>query len=161
MGRTVMITTYEKFLEYANDKTKDILSTYLVNEHLMLLQYKDAEGYEKPDGKGNIFVATFTTAHARIKLYNELAKLGDRALYYDTGELLMFDFNVFSNVIFSDSIIYIKREGEQSLVKGPLLGHLTCEITPKYGENAIITKFCAGGPKTYLLNIADKTTGNL
>lgn len=42
---------------------------------------------------------------------------------------------------------------------GPLLGHLTDEITEKYGTNAKISKFCAGGPKMYMLNIVDKVTG--
>lgn len=51
----------------------------------MMVQYKDSEGHEMPDAKGNIFVACFTTAHARMKLYSELEKVGDRALYFDTG----------------------------------------------------------------------------
>ena len=68
------------------------MSTFLVNEDQMMLHYKDADGTEKPDGKGNIFVACFTTAHARMKLYDELVKVGDRALYFDTGNTLILHF---------------------------------------------------------------------
>ena len=35
-------------------------------------------------GKTNIFIACFTTALARLKLYAELETLEEQVLYYDT-----------------------------------------------------------------------------
>ena len=36
-------------------------------------------------GKTNIFIASFTTALARLNLYEELDKLGEQVLYYDVS----------------------------------------------------------------------------
>ena len=46
---------------------------------------KPREGME-PDhsGQGNIFICIFTTAWARLKLYEELEKLDSRVYYMDT-----------------------------------------------------------------------------
>ena len=39
----------------------------------------------------NIFLATMTTCWARLKLYNILELVGDRALYYDTHSVIYID----------------------------------------------------------------------
>jgi hypothetical protein len=76
----------------------------------------------------NIFVAVFTTAHARLKLLREMEKLDRRVLYYDT-----------------DSIIYESRAGDQEPRTGSFLGELTHELKP--GD--YIVEFFSGGPKNY------------
>lgn len=38
--------------------------------------------------KTNIFIAIFTTAHARLKLYSALETLQERVLYYDTDSVI-------------------------------------------------------------------------
>jgi len=76
----------------------------------------------------NVYVAAFTTCWARLKLWNELFKLGERVLYYDT-----------------DSIIYVKKEGQNSLKLGPYLGDLTNELE----GNRFIAEFVSTGPKSY------------
>lgn len=38
--------------------------------------------------KTNIFIAIFTTAHARLKLYSALETLQGRVLYYDTDSVI-------------------------------------------------------------------------
>ena len=37
------------------------------------------------NAKTNVVIAAFTTCHARLKLYEVLERLGDRAFYQDTG----------------------------------------------------------------------------
>lgn len=71
--------------------------------------------------------AAFVTAHARLRLYSELEKIGDRVLYFDT-----------------DSIIYVDRPGEYKPKLGNNLGELTNEI-----ENDFIIEFVSAGPKNY------------
>ena len=39
-------------------------------------------------GKLNVFIACFTTALARLKLYKELDRLGEQVLYYDTDSVI-------------------------------------------------------------------------
>lgn len=72
--------------------------------------------------------AAFVTAHARLKLFSELEKLGDRVLYFDT-----------------DSIIYISRKVEYDPKLGNYLGDLTSELD----EGDYIEEFVSAGPKNY------------
>lgn len=77
--------------------------------------------------KSNIFVAAFTTSHARIKLYESLELLEKQVLYYDT-----------------DSVIYKWSPGLPSIVIGDMLGEWKDELN---GDH--ITEFVSGGPKNY------------
>ena len=72
-------------------------------------------------------VAAFTTAYARLKLYDVLFMLQERVLYYDT-----------------DSVIFVSKPGEPEPPTGPYLGQLTDELGGDY-----ITSFVSGGPKNY------------
>lgn len=69
----------------------------------------------------NIFLAAFTTAWARIKLYSEMQKLGDAVLYHDT-----------------DSIIYATN-GLNDPPLGNFLGEFTDEL-----DGDVITQFVSG-----------------
>ena len=77
--------------------------------------------------KINVFIAAFTTAQARLKLYEALDTLKERVYYLDT-----------------DSIIYHTKEGQDMLPTGQFLGQFTNE-TP--GDT--IVEFVTGGPKNY------------
>ena len=88
------------------------------------LKYEDAN---VGGGKVNVFIACFTTALARLKLYSELEKLGEQVLYYDT-----------------DSVIYSWREGQTKIPTGVFLGEMTDEL-----EGDIINEFGSAGPKSY------------
>ena len=57
--------------------------------------------------KTNIFIAIFTTAHARLKLYSALERLQERVLYYDT-----------------DSVIYKWRPGQSEIPLGVFFGRM-------------------------------------
>ena len=92
-------------------------------------------------------VSVFTTAYARLKLYELLEKLGDRVIYCDT-----------------DSCIFVPRKGEDPNDLAPLgqyLGDLTNELQPKdqytYNLENGITFFCSAGPKHYGYRLADGT----
>lgn len=66
--------------------------------------------YVAQDASTNIFIACFTTAWARIKLYSQMDILGDAVLYHDT-----------------DSIIYAS-DGKNDLPLGNFLGEFTDEL---------------------------------
>jgi len=72
-------------------------------------------------------IAAFTTSHARLKLYESLELVGDRAVYCDT-----------------DSIIYVSKDGEPDVPIGDSLGCWTDELDGDY-----IREFIGAGPKTY------------
>jgi hypothetical protein len=95
------------------------------------MEYKTKEEYRKPNKNTNIYIAIFTTAHARLRLYKFLEILGERVLYMDT-----------------DSVIYIDDESEackeiKSLI-GSNLGQLTNELDSNH-----ITVHVAAAPKDY------------
>ena len=75
-----------------------------------------------------MYIATFTTCWARLKLYDALYKLNERVLYYDT-----------------DSLIFVSKEGYAEPPLGDYLGDFTSELKP--GE--FITEFVSAGPKNY------------
>ena len=77
--------------------------------------------------KGNIFVTLFTTALARLKLYEELQKLEERVLYYDT-----------------DSVIYRWKPDQVKLPLDKFLGQFTDEL-----EGGHIDEFGAVGSNSY------------
>ena len=75
----------------------------------------------------NIFVACFTTCHARLRLYQDLQQLGERVLYFDT-----------------DSIVFVKEPGNN-----PSLGKYLGQFKDELSADEHILEFCSGGPKNY------------
>ena len=77
----------------------------------------------------NIYLAVFTTAFARMKLFELIKKAGSRFLYGDT-----------------DSIFFeASPNPEENFPTGSFMGDLTNELKP--GE--VIVEFVSGGPKVY------------
>ncbi len=101
---------------------------------LITCKLKDTEDI-KP-GNTSIILASFVTAHAKLKLFELLEQLGCRVLYFDT-----------------DSVIYTCCPCEQPLRFESNLGDLADEIVGNYGPGARITEFASLGPKTYCLAI--------
>ncbi|CAG2243462.1 unnamed protein product [Mytilus edulis] len=99
-------------------------------------EYKNKEEYSKPNPSVNVYIALFTTAHARLKLYELLDILQERVLYMDT-----------------DSCIY-NDDGSEACKKiesmmGNKLGDLTDEIVSKHNANHI-KQFISAGQKIIL-----------
>lgn len=118
------VTTWQKLI---NDESIIVKDVRIFNEDVMevsTLKYEDANA---SGGKVNVFIACFTTALARMKLYSELEKLESQVLYYDT-----------------DSVIYSWREGQTKIPTGVFLGDMTDEL-----GGDIITEFGSAGPKSY------------
>lgn len=78
---------------------------------------KVVKDFVEQDTSTNIFIASFTTAWARLKLYSEMDKLGDSVLYHDT-----------------DSIIYASNG-----VNDPPLGNFLGEFTDELDGDTIAT----------------------
>ena len=69
--------------------------TELINDELIEVHYKNINKFVKADGKTNVVIAAFTSAHAHLKLYSVLEQLDRQVLYIDT-----------------DSVIYVSKDGE-------------------------------------------------
>lgn len=110
-----------------SDKYEDVEINFVANDQLEISYYNKAEMTDTQK-TANIYVAAFTTAWARLRLYEVMDFLGDRVLYHDT-----------------DSIIYITKPGQERVPTSIYLGDLKNELD----EDDYITYFVSTGPKSY------------
>ena len=76
------------------------------------IRWKNKEEFLKSSGRTNVVLAAYTTAQARLQLYNYLEKIGSRVMYADT-----------------DSIVFTVAKGEWEPSLGDYLGDLTDEVS--------------------------------
>ena len=114
--------------EYLNNLLMVIHVTRVFSEDFLEVVFCYMDEDASKSKKTNIFIAAFTTAQARLKLYSYLDPLRDQVLYYDT-----------------DSVIYSCKPGQTMIALGNYLGGMTSELN----EDDYITEFVSGGAKNY------------
>ena len=119
----------QAFHRFLDTDTLDVRHVSVINDNMVEVYYQHQEEAIPVSPNLNIFVAAFTTCHARLKLYEALEPLGERVLYYDT-----------------DSIIYLEEKPGQF---NPTLRHYLGDFTSELGTNEYIEEFVSGGPKNY------------
>ncbi|XP_055387199.1 uncharacterized protein LOC129615842 [Condylostylus longicornis] len=136
-----------KFCTHSNDERaltgtwvideviKALEKNYRILETNIVINWQYKEEVTESLSTVNVSIAAFTTAQARLKLYTYLEKLDNRVLYYDT-----------------DSIFYIRREGEYEPHTGEFIGDMTNELE-SYGQGSYVTEFVSGGPKNYAYKV--------
>ena len=122
-----MVTEPKEFFDFLYSPDFEVSDARLVNDETVEVHYSNVEEFAEQNNKVNIVIAAFTTAYARLKLYDLLDLLQERALYYDT-----------------DSVIYVHEPGKPEPPLGNYLGDLTDELDGDY-----IKTFVSGGPKNY------------
>lgn len=85
-------------------------SIRICSEDVMEVVTRQAEDEYERSVKINIFIAIYTTAHARLKLYEALESMQERVFYYDT-----------------DSVIYKWCPRQRAIPLGNFLGEFTNE----------------------------------
>ncbi|XP_075438335.1 uncharacterized protein LOC142477223 [Ascaphus truei] len=128
LQNTSIVTSPDELFGYAFSTQYDVSSLDFLDDDTAMVSWKyTKEGYTV--GRNvNIFIACFTTAYARLELYNVLDKLQERCLYHDT-----------------DSVIFVSKTGDWNPPLGDYLGELTSELP----NGTHITEFVSAGPKTY------------
>ena len=124
------------FFDYLTSDEITVLDANLVSDEIIEIRYEHGDKFVQPNPNTNVVIAAFTTAHARLQLYDELDMLQERVLYYDT-----------------DSIIYHSQPGQPEPRLGNYIGDLTDELG---GEH--ITAFASGGPKNYCYKTSGRKT---
>ena len=127
MNKTEYVTEPSEFYKILLDEKIDDLNIHFINEDMVEMTYNLKEQFVDNSKDSNIFIAAFTTSHARMMLYEVLDKLGDTVLGFDT-----------------DSCWYIEKENGPRIETGDNLGDLTDELGGHY-----IEKWCGSGPKSY------------
>ena len=95
LTKTKQIDDPQKFFDYLTSDEIIVTDANLVSNDIMEIQYEYGDNFVEVNPYTNVIIAAFTTAHARLQLYDELDMLGERVLYYDT-----------------DSIIYLTQPGQ-------------------------------------------------
>ena len=125
--RTETITSPFQLFTLLFHSHRNVSTLRICNEDVLEAVCTDLDDNVVPSNKTNIFVAAFTTAWARLRLYEALDVLQQQVLYYDT-----------------DSVIYRWKPGQPSIPIGDFLGEMTDEL-----EGDVITEFISGGAKNY------------
>ena len=133
--QTKICSSYTEFMEAVFDGDK-IISSVHVTDKKAIVDYKIPVDEILPGRYTNIPIAAFTTAYARLKLYNVMKTLSFRLLYVDT-----------------DSLIFTSSPTDLNPPIGSTLGELTDEITPEFGIGSKVIGFVSTGPKSYSLKI--------
>ena len=126
--KTAIVTSPAELYNLILDPLVNISSIRICTEERLEVLYSVPSDEYVENGKTNIFIAAFTTGHARLKLYSYLRVLKEQVLYFDT-----------------DSVIYTHEPGQAKLLNGDYLGDLTDEL----GNNDHIIEFSSAGPKNY------------
>ena len=121
------VTEPKNFYEILlNDNINNLFIQFLT-EDMVQTAYDLKDQFVDNSNVTNIFIAAFTTSHARLKLYDVLDTLGEQVLGFDT-----------------DSAWYVKRPGGKTIATGDMLGEMTDEL-----EGDEIVEWCGTGPKSY------------
>ena len=122
------VTTPAELYAIVTDPLKEVTNVRVYSDEVLEVVFTVSDEECVENGKTNLFVAAFTTCHARLKLYTYLHALQHQVLYFDT-----------------DSVIYSKEPGQTELPIGDFLVDLTNEVD--HGDH--IVDFTSGGPKNY------------
>ena len=120
-------TSPDQLYKILDDDKLEVNNIRFCTEDVIEVVYTYKEEAVIPNNRTNVFIAAFTTCHARLKLYSYLQTLGEQVLYYDT-----------------DSVIYKWSAGLPKVPTGDFLGDLKDELN---GDH--IVEFVSGGPKNY------------
>ena len=130
-------TTIEEISTLLHDEAVHVDDILPLHERLSLVTTsKISQEHYEINNHANIYIASATTAWARLELYKHMEKLGTRMVYCDT-----------------DSIIYqVDEENhDNNPERGPFLGQLTNELKD---HEDFISDFISGGPKNYAYKTA-------
>lgn len=131
--QTHTVTCPAELYELIDDEGNNIHDIRIITEDAVEVDTTKAVEEVIPSSKTNIFIASFTTAWARLELYSYLDKLKEQVLYFDT-----------------DSIIYLWKRGLPEIETGPFLGQMKDEL-----EGDSIHEFVTGGPKNYAYKLSE------
>ena len=76
------------FFDMMTGDNQEIKNVRFVNEEIVQVDWVHKEDFIDTSGITNVVIAAYTTAQARLKLYQYLERLDRRALYADTDSII-------------------------------------------------------------------------
>ena len=90
LRKTVILDQPADLYKILQDPSCTVYNLDFIGKAKCIVTYTDTPEFLVPSGMTNVVIACFTTAHARLALYEAIEKLGsERLLYTDTGELFV------------------------------------------------------------------------
>ena len=132
MSQTKYVMEVSEFYEILLNDKLDNINFQFINDDMIQMTYNFKDQFVDNSKNTNVYIACFTTSHARLMLYEKLEYLNDKVLYFDT-----------------DSIIFVD-DGANIVKTGDMLGDMTDEISGKG-----INSFASTGPKSYSFKYGD------
>ena len=139
MKKSEFIDDLGCFFKKVTDHSKNLLDFHIMNEKVIMLEFKNSEDFDPVNCNTNILIAAFCTCWARLELWSIMNKLGRRVLYHDTDSI------IFSG---NDTDTYTPPIGDYL---GQLTNELCCKEIGCVGceEGHWISEFVSCGPKNY------------
>ena len=128
---TKLITNTSELFSVLGDGSKILKDANVFSDDRCLLTLGHADSFTPEIPHMNVFIAAFTTANARRRLYQALLGLGERVIYFDT-----------------DSCVFEYDENDSSCYT-PKIGNNLGEWTNELDEGEYIVRFVSSGPKSY------------
>ena len=88
MVKTDLLCDPQEFFKLLYSDEIEVCDARLVNDDMMEVHHRNMKDFEEQNNKVNVVIAAFTTAYARLKLYDLLDLLQERVLYYDTDSVI-------------------------------------------------------------------------
>ena len=79
MTKVELISGPQIYFDYLASDSIDVLDVNLISD-VVELHYEYDKNFVEPNAKTNVVIAAFTTAYARLKLYDVLDLLQERVL---------------------------------------------------------------------------------
>ena len=83
MNQTRCVTEPTEFYKILLDDTVENLYIQFVNDDMVQMTYNFKDHFIDNSNNTNIYIACFTTSHARLMLYDKLHYLQEKVLYYN------------------------------------------------------------------------------
>ena len=121
MSQTKYATDVSEFYEILLDDKSDNKNFQFINDDMVQMTCNFKDQFVDNFKNTNVYIACFTTSHARLMLYNKLDPLNEKVLYFNT-----------------DSIIYA-NDGTKNVKAGDMLSDMTDELSGKGITNFVST----------------------
>ena len=126
MSQTKYVTEVSEFYEILLDDKLDNKNFQFINDDMVQMTYNFKDQFVDNSKNTNVYIACFTTNHARLMLYNKLDYLREKVLHFDMDSIICAD------------------DGTKNVKTGGMLRDMTNEISGKG-----INSFASTGPKSY------------
>ena len=143
--QTKFIKDSATFTKLVSNSCFELVNFHIINEDTMVIEYRNADGFEEDSGITNEILAAFTTCFARLELYKHMESVGKNLLYVDT-----------------DSMIFVTKKysspnGETWYSNFPPIGSSLGELTNELKPDTHICQFVCTAPKSYAFRTSDGT----